>query len=103
MSRLELGISGTLKECAQDGLKVDEFFLHGSFLSVEAHNAKHNEYPKQWHDLIAFLEKVSPFPWVQYIIGQFLNLILHICNPICLHFLIQITSILLFCTFESQF
>jgi hypothetical protein len=71
MSRLQFGISTTLKDCIQDGLKVDQFFFHGSFLSVEAHNAKHNEYPKQWHDLTAFLKKVSPFPWVQFTTGQF--------------------------------
>jgi hypothetical protein len=61
ISRLDLGISGTLKNFHQGGLMVDEFFFHGSFLSAEAHKAKQIEYPKQWHDLTAFLEKVTLF------------------------------------------
>jgi hypothetical protein len=40
---------------------VDEFFFHGSFFSAEAHKAKQMEYCKQWHDLTAFLEKVTLF------------------------------------------
>jgi hypothetical protein len=70
MSRLDLGILGTLKNFHQDGLMVDEFFFHGSFLSAEAHKAKQMEYPKQWHDLNAFLEKVTLFPWVQLTTSQ---------------------------------
>jgi hypothetical protein len=64
MSQLQLGISGTLKNYVEDALKVDTFLFNGSFLSVEAHNAKHNEYPKEWHDLTTFLKKVCPFPSV---------------------------------------
>jgi hypothetical protein len=61
ISRLDLGISRTLKNFHQGGLMVDEFFFHGSFLSTEAHKAKQMEYSKQWHDLTAFLEKVTLF------------------------------------------
>jgi hypothetical protein len=61
ISRLDLGISRTLKNFHQGGLMVNKFFFHGSFLSAEAHKVKQMEYSMQWHDLTAFLEKVTLF------------------------------------------
>jgi hypothetical protein len=63
ISRMQLDISGKMKDCVRDALNVDEFFFRGSFLSVKDHHAKHNEYPMEWLELIAFLEKVRGSPY----------------------------------------
>jgi hypothetical protein len=63
VSRMQLDISGKMKDCVRDALNVDEFFFRGSFLSVEDHHAKHKEYPREWLELIAFLEKVRGSPY----------------------------------------
>jgi hypothetical protein len=39
---------------------LDEFFFNGFFLSVDTHHAQYKDFPKEWHKLIAFLEKVRP-------------------------------------------
>jgi hypothetical protein len=59
MSRLQLGTTGTMKDSVPDLLLVQEFFFHGSFLTVEAHYGLHNVYSKEWLELMAFLEKVT--------------------------------------------
>jgi hypothetical protein len=59
MSRMQLGTTGSLKDCATDLLLVDEFFFHGSFLTAEAYYAENKVYPKEWVELMAFLQKVT--------------------------------------------
>ena len=56
--RMQLDIIRKLKDCVGDSLNVDEFFFRGSFLSIEDHYAKHNNFPKEWLELKAFIEKV---------------------------------------------
>ena len=58
ISRMQLDITGKLKDCYGDSMNVDEFFFKGSFLSVDDHFAKHNDFSKEWLELKAFLEKV---------------------------------------------
>ena len=62
MSRMQLDISGNLKDCVRDSLNVDEFFFRGSFLSVEDHFKKVGEFSKEWLELKAFIEKVCLSP-----------------------------------------
>jgi hypothetical protein len=59
MSRMQLGTTRSLKDCATDLLFVDEFFFHGSFLTAEAYYAENKVYPKEWDELMAFLQKVT--------------------------------------------
>jgi hypothetical protein len=63
ISRMQFDISKKMKDCVRDALNVDEFFFRGSFLSIEDHHAKHNKYPREWLELIAFLEKVRGSPY----------------------------------------
>ena len=58
ISRMQLDITRKLKDCVRDALNVNKFFFRGSFLSVEDQHLKHNEYPKEWLELIAFIKKV---------------------------------------------
>jgi hypothetical protein len=59
ISRMQLGTTGSLKDYATDSLLVDEFFFHGSFLTAEAYYAENKVYPKEWDELMAFLQKVT--------------------------------------------
>ena len=58
ISKMQLDIIGKLKDCVGDLLNVDKFFIRGIFLSVEDHYAKHNDFPMEWLELKAFIEKV---------------------------------------------
>jgi hypothetical protein len=59
MSWMQLGTTGSLKDCATDSLLVDEFFFHGSFLTAETYYAQNKVFPKEWDELMAFLQKVT--------------------------------------------
>ena len=58
ISRMQLDVTGKLRDCVRDAFNVDEFFFKGSFLSVEDHYVKVGEYPSKWLELKAFIEKV---------------------------------------------
>jgi hypothetical protein len=48
-------------DSAGDGLHVHEFFFSGSLLSTDAHYVEQKAFPKEWMDMMAFLEKVCIF------------------------------------------
>ena len=58
ISRMQLDITGKLRDCVRDAFNVDKFFFKGSFLSVEDHYAKISEFPMKWLELKAFIEKI---------------------------------------------
>ena len=58
ISRMQLDITRKMKDYVRDALNVDKFFFRDSFLIVEDHHAKHNQYPREWIELMAFIEKI---------------------------------------------
>jgi sRNA-binding protein len=61
VSRLQQLASPFLVDSAGDGLHVHEFFFSGSLLSTDAHYVEQKAFPKEWMDMMAFLEKVCIF------------------------------------------
>jgi hypothetical protein len=58
VSRLQQLASPSLMDSAGGGLHVHEFFFSGSLLSTDAHYVEQKAFPKEWMDMMAFLEKV---------------------------------------------
>jgi hypothetical protein len=58
VSRLQQLASPSLVDSAGGGLHVQEFFFSGSLLSTDAHYVEQKAFPKEWMDMMAFLEKV---------------------------------------------
>jgi hypothetical protein len=48
-------------DSAGGALRVHEFFFTGSLLSIDAYYVQYTAFPKEWMDMMAFLEKVFPF------------------------------------------
>jgi hypothetical protein len=61
LSRLQQIISPTLMDSAGGALRIHEFFFFGSLLSIDAYYMQYTAFPKEWVDIMAFLEKVFPF------------------------------------------
>jgi hypothetical protein len=61
VSRLQQLASPSLMDSAGDGLHVHEFFFSSSLLSTDAHYVEQKAFPKEWMDMMAFLEKVCIF------------------------------------------
>jgi hypothetical protein len=47
-------------DSAGGALPVHEFFFSRSLLSIDAYYVQHTAFPKEWVDMMAFLEKVFP-------------------------------------------
>jgi hypothetical protein len=60
VSRLQQLVLQSLMDSVGGGLHVQEFFS-GSLLSTDAHYMEHKAFPKEWMDMMAFLEKVYIF------------------------------------------
>jgi hypothetical protein len=60
LSRLQQITSPTLMDSTGGALRVHEFFS-GSLLSIDAYYVQHTAFPKEWVDMMAFLEKVFSF------------------------------------------
>jgi hypothetical protein len=60
LSRLQQITSPALMDSAGGALPVHEFFFSGSLLSIDAYYVQHTAFPKEWVDMMAFLEKVFP-------------------------------------------
>jgi hypothetical protein len=58
VSRLQQLASPSLVDSTGGGLHVHEFFFSGSLLSTDAHYIEQKAFPKEWMDMMAFLEKV---------------------------------------------
>jgi hypothetical protein len=61
LSRLQQITSPALMGSTWGPLQVHEFFFSGSLLSIDAYYVQHTAFPKEWVDMMAFLEKVFPF------------------------------------------
>jgi hypothetical protein len=59
--RLQQITSPALMDSAGGALRIKEFFFSGSLLSIDAYYMQHKAFPKEWVDMMAFLEKVFPF------------------------------------------
>lgn len=58
ISRMQLDVTGRLSSSGGQLLNVDEFFFRGSLLSNDDHYAQHKEFPKEWQQLVSFIDKV---------------------------------------------
>jgi hypothetical protein len=58
VSRLHQLASPSLVDSAGGGLHVHKFFFSSSLLSTDAHYVEQKAFPKDWMDMMAFLEKV---------------------------------------------
>jgi hypothetical protein len=61
LSRLQKITSLALIDSAGGALRVHKFFFSRSLLSIDAYYVQHTAFPKEWVDMMAFLEKVFPF------------------------------------------
>jgi hypothetical protein len=61
LSRLQHITSSTLMDSVGGALRVHEFFFSGSLLSIDAYYMQHTAFPKEWMDMMTFLEKIFPF------------------------------------------
>jgi hypothetical protein len=61
LSRLQQITSPALIDFAGGALWVHEFFFSRSLLSIDAYYVQHMAFPKEWVDMMAFLEKVFSF------------------------------------------
>jgi hypothetical protein len=61
LSRLQQITSPALMDSVGGALQVHEFLFFGSLLSINAYYMQHTAFPKEWVDMMAFLEKVFPF------------------------------------------
>jgi neutral trehalase len=56
---LQYGTSPLTRVSTCASVVGDEFFMPGSLLTLDAHFSKHLDFPNEWNDLQAFLERVS--------------------------------------------
>jgi hypothetical protein len=61
VSRLQQITSPALMDSAGGAFHVEEFFFSGSLLSTDAYFVQQQAFPKEWVDMVAFLEKVISF------------------------------------------
>jgi hypothetical protein len=61
LSRLQQITLPALMDSIGGALWVHKFFFFGSLLSIDAYYVQHTAFPKEWVDMMAFLEKVFPF------------------------------------------
>jgi hypothetical protein len=58
LSRMQPDFTGRLSSSGGQFLNVDEFFFRGSLLSNDDHYLEHKEFPKEWKQLVSFIERV---------------------------------------------
>lgn len=58
LSKMQPDFTGRLSSSGGQFLNVDEFFFRGSLLSNDDHYLEHKEFPKEWKQLVSFIERV---------------------------------------------